>query len=159
MRTLAPAGRRVLSALQLLLECETHGGAEACGERGEELLFTTSRTAFVCQSQRDKLGTDPALAGDREVVLTRNPVLAQGCKSAPPALVALKPAASVVKLSSFLGCGSARPWAECCARGGRPRTSVVETWLILPVVICLSQRLSHACLSVNFYMVKLRMAH
>ena len=23
------------------------------------------------------------------------------------------------------------------------------TWLILPVVICLSQRLSHACLSVN----------
>ena len=33
------------------------------------------------------------------------------------------------------------------------------TWLILPVVICLSQRLSHACLSINFYMVKLRMAH
>jgi len=31
--------------------------------------------------------------------------------------------------------------------------------LILPVVICLSQRLSHACLSVNFYTVKLRMAH
>ena len=25
----------------------------------------------------------------------------------------------------------------------------IETWLILPVVICLSQRLSHACLSVN----------
>ena len=24
------------------------------------------------------------------------------------------------------------------------------TWLILPVVICLSQRLSHACLSINF---------
>jgi hypothetical protein len=33
------------------------------------------------------------------------------------------------------------------------------TWLILPVVICLSQRLSHACLSINFYTVKLRMAH
>ena len=33
------------------------------------------------------------------------------------------------------------------------------TWLILPVVICLSQRLSHACLSINFYMVTLRMAH
>ena len=32
-------------------------------------------------------------------------------------------------------------------------------WLILPVVICLSQRLSHACLSTNFYTVKLRMAH
>jgi hypothetical protein len=25
----------------------------------------------------------------------------------------------------------------------------VATWLILPVVICLSQRLSHACLSIN----------
>ena len=31
---------------------------------------------------------------------------------------------------------------------------------ILPVVICLSQRLSHACLSINnYYTVKLRMAH
>ena len=35
----------------------------------------------------------------------------------------------------------------------------VTTWLILPVVICLSQRLSHACLSISFYMAKLRMAH
>ena len=25
----------------------------------------------------------------------------------------------------------------------------IETWLILPVVICLSQRLSHACLSIS----------
>ena len=25
-----------------------------------------------------------------------------------------------------------------------------QTWLILPVVICLSQRLSHACLSISF---------
>ena len=32
--------------------------------------------------------------------------------------------------------------------GGLPRPSTV-TWLILPVVICLSQRLSHACLSIN----------
>jgi len=31
--------------------------------------------------------------------------------------------------------------------------------LILPVVICLSQRLSHACLSISFYTAKLRMAH
>ena len=34
-----------------------------------------------------------------------------------------------------------------------------QTWLILPVVICLSQRLSHACLSLSFYTAKLRMAH
>lgn len=38
-------------------------------------------------------------------------------------------------------------------------TTRIATWLILPVVICLSQRLSHACLSTNFYTVKLRMAH
>ena len=39
------------------------------------------------------------------------------------------------------------------------RTRHFTTWLILPVVICLPQRLSHACLSISFYMVKLRMAH
>jgi hypothetical protein len=41
--------------------------------------------------------------------------------------------------------------------GGEALTIV--TWLILPVVICLSQRLSHACLSISNYTVKLRMAH
>ena len=29
----------------------------------------------------------------------------------------------------------------------------IATWLILPVVICLSQRLSHACLSVNNFIL------
>ena len=43
-----------------------------------------------------------------------------------------------------------------CAVGRRTTT---VTWLILPVVICLSQRLSHACLSISNYTVKLRMAH
>ena len=33
------------------------------------------------------------------------------------------------------------------------------TWLILPVVICLFQRLSHACLSIRSCTAKLRMAH
>lgn len=42
--------------------------------------------------------------------------------------------------------------------GGRPRRTIV-IWLILPVVICLSQRLSHACLSISNYTAKLRMAH
>ena len=28
------------------------------------------------------------------------------------------------------------------------------TWLILPVVICLSQRLSHACLSMNCFILR-----
>ena len=40
--------------------------------------------------------------------------------------------------------------------GGPPPGRI---WLILPVVICLSQRLSHACLSISNYTVKLRMAH
>lgn len=31
--------------------------------------------------------------------------------------------------------------------------AMVETWLILPVVICLSQRLSHACLSINCFIL------
>ncbi|RYE13957.1 MAG: hypothetical protein EOP34_07640, partial [Rickettsiales bacterium] len=47
--------------------------------------------------------------------------------------------------------------------GGLPWASAlwlrIVTWLILPVVICLSQRLSHACLSISNYTVKLRMAH
>ena len=34
-----------------------------------------------------------------------------------------------------------------------------QTWLILPAVICLSQRLSHACLSISFNMARLWMAH
>ena len=36
----------------------------------------------------------------------------------------------------------------------------IAIWLILPVVICLSQRLSHACLSSHYFLtVKPRMAH
>ena len=42
-------------------------------------------------------------------------------------------------LLSLLLVSSAVPWL----------VMVVVTWLILPVVICLSQRLSHACLSMN----------
>ena len=33
--------------------------------------------------------------------------------------------------------------------------NAVVTWLILPAVICLSQRLSHACASVSFSMARL----
>ena len=32
---------------------------------------------------------------------------------------------------------------------GRHESLNKDTWLILPVVICLSQRLSHACLSIS----------
>jgi hypothetical protein len=42
---------------------------------------------------------------------------------------------------------------------GWPPWRTKVTWLILPVVICLSQRLSHACLSISNCTAKLRMAH
>ena len=72
-----------------------------------------------------------------------------------------------------IGEGSAaRATARSCSRPGLslvargrwrlPAFGLVRglaTWLILPVVICLSQRLSHACLSISFYTAKLRMAH
>jgi hypothetical protein len=53
--------------------------------------------------------------------------------------------------------GSVVDSASVAAAGTVAR--MAATWLILPVVICLSQRLSHACLSTNLYTVKLRMAH
>ena len=46
-----------------------------------------------------------------------------------------------------------------CARARVLGQTSNVTWLILPVVICLSQRLSHACLSISLYTVRLRMAH
>ena len=45
------------------------------------------------------------------------------------------------------------------APGCTPRSEAAATWLILPVVICLSQRLSHARLSTSSSRAKLRMAH
>ena len=43
---------------------------------------------------------------------------------------------------------SLRPLRRAAEARRGPRPAIV-TWLILPVVICLSQRLSHACLSIN----------
>ena len=37
--------------------------------------------------------------------------------------------------------------SHCCTNNN----NTVGTWLILPVVICLSQRLSHACLSISLF--------
>jgi len=51
------------------------------------------------------------------------------------------------------------PFVTCALFEYAGRRWYAETWLILPVVICLSQRLSHACLSISFYTAKLRMAH
>ena len=59
---------------------------------------------------------------------------------------------------SDLSASDGRVLAYRCNDGGAP-SGDEQTWLILPVVICLSQRLSHACLSISFYTAKLRMAH
>jgi hypothetical protein len=56
-------------------------------------------------------------------------------------------------------CGLRRTCVTPSERTSVRSPTTVATWLILPVVICLSQRLSHACLSTNLYTVKLRMAH
>lgn len=48
---------------------------------------------------------------------------------------------------------------RACSRSRRWRQRTTATWLILPVVICLSQRLSHAGLSTGPRTAKLRMAH
>ena len=49
-------------------------------------------------------------------------------------------------------------WPLVWARGPGYRWKIA-TWLILPVVIRSSQRLSHACLSINTCTLKLRTAH
>ena len=41
-------------------------------------------------------------------------------------------------------CGRGTVWATTTTT-----TTTTTTWLILPVVICLSQRLSHACVSTS----------
>jgi hypothetical protein len=61
--------------------------------------------------------------------------------------------------SGDLGCGSlsgdpprtllCRPLCGRLAGASRGDRLKIVTWLILPVVICLSQRLSHACLSIS----------
>lgn len=68
-------------------------------------------------------------------------------------------------------CGHARRFGRSCEIHGvftdarvslSARAELAEheaPWLILPVVICLSQRLSHACLSACRIKVKPRMAH
>ena len=44
-------------------------------------------------------------------------------------------------------------WQYAAFLGDLVRTDKKVTWLILPVVICLSQRLSHACLSINNFIL------
>jgi hypothetical protein len=60
-------------------------------------------------------------------------------------------------LSSFRGWGPFRVSPLACLlfslKEAGSRSDQKVTWLILPVVICLSQRLSHACLSINNFIL------
>jgi hypothetical protein len=47
----------------------------------------------------------------------------------------------------------------CVALSSEREYQQSDIWLILPELMCLSQRLSHACLSINDLIVKPRMAH
>ena len=114
------------------------------------------------------------VAGRRRAV-TISSVMHNGCVSIRTTNQSISVSYSYFNLLKMHGRGSASFWgaAALSAQGARlsfcffslgkelwggerPR---IATWLILPVVIRLSQRLSHACLSINLYTVKLRMAH
>jgi hypothetical protein len=95
----------------------------------------------VCRSQRSR----PA-----DVKVSR-----AGAAGGAPALLQGGAEADLVNLKSLQ-----RPSRSLVGREGASRNALtIVTWLILPVVICLSQRLSHACLSISNYTAKLRMAH
>ena len=95
-------------------------------------------------------------AGQRPPLLTRRgPAPVRRARAAVPI------ARSRARIEASGGTRGSAPQASL--RGSRhsavPAASLVDAWLILPVVICLSQRLSHACLSTDFHTVKPRMAH
>ena len=57
-------------------------------------------------------------------------------------------------LGAFASLRVSGPVPSPPSRGEGVRVADKEvTWLILPVVICLSQRLSHACLSINNFIL------
>ena len=73
-----------------------------------------------------------------------------GRVDAPP-MACLRPSRAESTLDAAMKAGppvTNSPWATG-VRGGFGRNVKIVTWLILPVVICLSQRLSHACLSIS----------
>ena len=83
-----------------------------------------------------------------------------GCHPRGPRLVLIMRRRWPAPPAAVLVANPSHRWRPCrtCAVG-YPALKGLVTWLILPVVICLSQRLSHACLSISNYTAKLRMAH
>ena len=102
-------------------------------------------------------GAQAAAARTAPPACRQRPGIPTGGKRMPPAAAwrspALRGGCGPCGRSPVTNSSALKHWAV-----GRLRRTVV-TWLILPVVICLFQRLSHACLSISNYTAKLRMAH
>lgn len=85
----------------------------------------------------------------------------RGDMVATPARVAMRGRKGPVgRARAFLPSGLARGVAQVVFQGRLVRSDLgafgsegIATWLILPVVICLSQRLSHACVSINSFVL------
>src|SRR5438876_1118556 len=128
--------------------CGNAGGWMAHGQKSAQKLWEAVGCRDFGPSSRIALSVvGPATLGNLLVMASRASVL------------------GVLKLV-LDGHGRLEPVSELCPRGDfwshlgdepcRPRRLAVRfglktvvTWLILPVVICLSQRLSHACLSIS----------
>ena len=105
------------------------GGARACSRERVGARATPTHSihcARTCCSQRGSVRV--ARAAMRPLSWARR------CARVSRRLVARSVALRVVRVSPGIGASRAARQA---------------TWLILPVVICLSQRLSHACLSIS----------
>jgi hypothetical protein len=139
---------------------EAHGGSAAASNRPRVLIWrrrpSTRGVHAECSGGRL---TRRSLGGPPLGELGGGNWMVGMCADAPSADVPTRRVRfgypqPLVTLRSPLA-GGAPP-----ARDPRAASGIrIVTWLILPVVICLSQRLSHACLSISNYTVKLRMAH
>ena len=122
-------------------------------------LFVRQRHSAVYGKRLAFIGSTPLLIRWRRWV---RPSVGQSGKRAerlapartPPGVCAAADACALQALWEILrrprGAGPKirSVWRAPHGCASRPARKAV-TWLILPVVICLSQRLSHACLSIN----------
>ena len=140
------AARRLVRVPGSRAQCSALSGT-AKGAVRRPSSASDDRTATLCRPEvcRPREGGGP----NRRLRVTRSPRHAEAASPSRPRVG-----------------GSLVPREDRACRGVSPGGLVVcslaflaVTWLILPVVICLSQRLSHACLSMNARTVKLRMAH
>ena len=135
----------------------------SCGRglpsRAEEVLASEERPAPSRRAEREssRLSAGRAAGGVSRGGRRRRCVrLREGTASPRPRGVSRR-------LGERARRGPPRPerFASLAAGGNAPppQPSSTAIWLILPVAICLSQRLSHACPSTSLSKVKPRMAH